>query len=334
MSVRNAAEQGVVVRAQEQSIAGNEQNASDQVAALQLQLAAVQLDNTPPDNTPPPPYTAGTGHVGGVAQPQFFFGDSAALFVFIRQVLAVIVLHPSRFPTENARVLFAVSFLRGPALWWFNGLASAQTPPAFMNNFRRFVTELHRQFSNVPAGRAQAAASIAREAAARRQLHNLRQTGSVSQYIAAFTRLAATTPGMSDAARSVCFHHGLRATIKDQIPQSRPLPSFRVLVRMALRIDAQEQVCRVEQQHRNQAPRQVRTQPRATTSLFTGIQRAPNAANPPTAPNVLALPAQGRTCAHQAGTLQRPAGNTGRRRSLVSIRTGNRATLWMVTHGR
>ena len=54
-----------------------------------------------------------------VATPEYCLGQRNKLSSFITQVTMVITLQPTRIPSEISKVLYAVSFLRDTAFFWF-----------------------------------------------------------------------------------------------------------------------------------------------------------------------------------------------------------------------
>lgn len=176
------------------------------------------------------PYSTATSHTTKssepkVAHPEFFHGQRNKLDTFITQVTMVITLQPSRFPTENSKVLYAGSFLRDTAFLWFQPFVTKDPSPDFFNNFKLFCKELHTMFGDPD-----------QVATAERHLYNLRQKGSASSYIADFTRYA-TVVDWNDEALAAQFYRGLKDIIKDELAHTTKPKDLKTLQDTAVRID-------------------------------------------------------------------------------------------------
>ena len=55
--------------------------------------------------------------------------------------------HTNTFSSGKAKVTYALSFLTGPALGWFEPMLFSLAPPAWVNNWDLFCTELDANFS-------------------------------------------------------------------------------------------------------------------------------------------------------------------------------------------
>lgn len=176
------------------------------------------------------PYSTATSHSTKthepkVAHPEFFHGQRNKLDTFITQVTMVITLQPSRFPTENSKVLYAGSFLRDTAFLWFQPFVTKDPAPEFFNSFKLFCKELQTMFGDPD-----------QIATAERQLYNLKQRSSASAYIADFTRYAAVV-NWNDEAFAAQFYRGLKDVIKDELARSPKPKDLKTLQEVAVRID-------------------------------------------------------------------------------------------------
>ena len=115
------------------------------------------------------------------------------------------------FNTDQAKVTFAQSYLKGMALEWFKpdllGTLDVYDRPLWMDNWREFITELQLQFGpHDPIGDAE------------HQLDNLRMkdTQRIVRYIVEFNCLTSQLKGYGDAALRHKFYTGL-PRVKDEI---------------------------------------------------------------------------------------------------------------------
>lgn len=132
----------------------------------------------------------------------------------LRPFLAQCYLHFAErehdFKTDDDKIIYMMSFLRGTALDWFEPQMFDPDPnsvPAWDNNFPLFLQELQDTFGpDDPVGEAED------------QLRNLRMQHSdhMSTYMVSFNRLAAFT-GWGMPALRYQFYEGLPRRIKDNL---------------------------------------------------------------------------------------------------------------------
>ena len=64
---------------------------------------------------------------------------------------------PDAFSTDSAKVTFALSYLKGTALDWFEPSLTSGLNPAWLDDYSNFVLELRRNFGpHDPKGKAEA----------------------------------------------------------------------------------------------------------------------------------------------------------------------------------
>jgi retrotransposon gag protein len=115
-----------------------------------------------------------------VRKPTPFDGTNASqLPEFLAQVHVAFKARPFEHPTEEDKVWYAVSFLEGPALSFFEPYMHMDELPAEMDSYPLFVDQLRKAFGD-PDLRGKVS----------HQLRQLRQTGSAAVYAAEFRRLA------------------------------------------------------------------------------------------------------------------------------------------------
>jgi len=116
--------------------------------------------------------------------PDVFYGVRSKLRSFLSQITLYIELHPHEFPTEQSKVLYAASFLKGPAFEWFEPhlrtMRSANvTRSPLLDNFTTFCQALQNTYGDIDT-----------RANAERTLGRLRQTGSAAEYASRFQQTA------------------------------------------------------------------------------------------------------------------------------------------------
>lgn len=199
-----------------------------------------------------------------VASPEYYSGQRSKLNPFITQVTMVIILQPSRFQSEEAKILYAGSFLRDTAFLWFQPFVTADPKPDFMTNFQLFCKELQQTFGDPDA-----------EASAERQLYNLKQKGSVTSYLADFNRYAVLVK-WNDEAKAAQFYRGLKDPIKDELIRAGRPHNLKEMQDTAIRIDSRFFERRLEKGEQNAVTTNTfstsRFTPRSSTTTFTKSQ--------------------------------------------------------------
>ena len=113
------------------------------IALLAQTLATQNFHPAATPNTPTMPVTLPTR----LWEPDTFNGLDANKFqVFILQCSLHFWDHTNAFSSSRARVAYALSFLTGPALSGFEPRLFNPSPPAWVNNWDLFCTELESNF--------------------------------------------------------------------------------------------------------------------------------------------------------------------------------------------
>ena len=117
--------------------------------------------------------------------PKPFDGSRGKLQAFFFQIELFFGFNVDRFPTDKHKVLFASTYLRGPAFKWFNSFLAD-----FLNNkldkkdddtikvtqnYPNFKNKLRQVFGNFD-----------KKHSAERRMQSLRQTGSATDYASKF----------------------------------------------------------------------------------------------------------------------------------------------------
>jgi hypothetical protein len=161
-----------------------------------------------------------------VREPDTFDGsNSRKLRTFLVQCRLNFQDRPTTYPTEASKVVFALSYLAGTALAWFEPwlmLPDNAPKPAWWTSFNLFTKELQANFGPYDA-----------EAEAESALENLimRDNHRITKYVVEFNRLAAD---ISWDDRALCrrFYKNLPARLKNEISRvgkPRSLADMRTL---------------------------------------------------------------------------------------------------------
>jgi hypothetical protein len=145
--------------------------------------------------------------------PDIFDGtDPSKMDTFTFQVSMYISCGKDNFPDEEAKVAFALSYLKGVPLDWFQGeVARAFNDngnfPVWFNNYPKFIAELRRLFGpRDPVGDATNAL----------ELLKYKDSTKAARYTIDFNRHAHRT-GWNDMALARQYYKGLPDRLKDEI---------------------------------------------------------------------------------------------------------------------
>jgi hypothetical protein len=154
-----------------------------------------------------------------ITQPDPYYGDRAKLRNYLVTVRLNFKLNPNMFVLESSKVMYAANLLRGAAFNWFeprltDWLGSHSTKEEettrLFNSFDRFEDKLKEVFGNVDEQRT-----------AERNLQQLKQTGSITEYHSRFQQLSARV-SWDDSALASAFYYGLKPEIKEKFMPAPP----------------------------------------------------------------------------------------------------------------
>ncbi|KAF7363217.1 Reverse transcriptase domain-containing protein [Mycena venus] len=164
--------------------------------------------------------------------PDTFNGsDPSKLCSFMTQCYLHFAKHEQDFPTDDDKILFTLSYLRGTAQKWFEPNLYDPTPGAILawdGNFLLFVKELTDNLGpQDPVGDAEDPIRQCR----------MKSSDRIATYIVAFDHLAAIT-GWGDWALRHQFYEGLPNQIKDEMVHHTYINNLPGNKEVACRIDA------------------------------------------------------------------------------------------------
>src|SRR5215475_7294158 len=175
------------------------------VEELRAQLTAareeiIQLRRNDASRTPPAPNRKDPK----IATPPEFSGKVSEFRNFIAQCTLTFNMCPNTYVTDEQKVLFIVSRLRGTVLTWAREIPERQDHP-FRCDYSAFKSAL----SNLYLDRNL-------KAACEDKLSRLRQTKSAAAYAVEFQSTVAPL-GLNNDAECLFFHLGLKSEIKDDL---------------------------------------------------------------------------------------------------------------------
>lgn len=156
--------------------------------------------------------------------PDVFDGTASKLRSFLNQLRAVFRTQARRFPNEAVKTDYAISYLKGGALDWFQPFLETDPPPPCTTDFKSFAAALTEQFGDP---------NYKHHAADR--LYSLRQTTSVSTFSIEF-RKHATVLQWDDEVLIFLFYKGLKPAVRRHL-FGKKFDSFEAYIKEAIRID-------------------------------------------------------------------------------------------------
>ena len=143
---------------------------------------------------------------------QFDGSDPTKLRSFFVQLELVFKARPRTFHSDEKKVTYAISYLKGTALQWFEPFlleASTANPPLFMSDYEVFQEELRTNFGPYDV-----------TGSAEHDLEKLEMSDNqrIAKYITQFNRLA-TQVGWGHEALRYQFYKGLPDRLKDRISE-------------------------------------------------------------------------------------------------------------------
>jgi Retrotransposon gag protein/Zinc knuckle len=170
-----------------------------------------------------------------VKTPETYHGDRSKLRAFISQCETYIRFNRQALATNEDKVIFCATYLRGSAYDWFEptltdylennpGDRKEHTTATF-NSYIQFKTDLKKVYG-----------SINEERTADRQIRALRQTTSVTEYASKFQQILSRLDWEGNAITSE-FYNGLKDSVKDEISRMDRPEDLAEMIETAVRID-------------------------------------------------------------------------------------------------
>ena len=212
------------------------QNQSNQQLANDMNLLRDQLQRQPPARqvTPPllppqPPLLPPPSLDLKLPAPTPFFGDPSELRSFQLQLCEFLSGSPARYHDDYSRILYSGSSLKGAARKWYEGLMDPSTnrlPPAYTFDF--FLSEMISFFGG--------GVNIL---TLERDLANLRQTGSVSDYAISFQTITnCFHPRWPDHPLIFTFALRLKESVRYELmARGSPPLTFQAYIAAAVKVE-------------------------------------------------------------------------------------------------
>ena len=167
--------------------------------------------------------------------PEPFDSSRGKLRAFFSQVELFFGFNVDRFSTNKHKVLFASTYLRGPAFEWFNSFLTD-----FLNNKPDErdddTIEVTQNYSNFKNKLRQVFGNFDKEHLAERRMQSLPQTGFAANYASKFQLLAAQTQ-WGAVPLVAQFYKKLKDRVKDDVARVNQPSQLQSMIILAIRID-------------------------------------------------------------------------------------------------
>lgn len=220
----------------------------------------VQREPTPAASTTAPARVTSSK----IRNPDPFDGsDPEKLSTFVMQCKLVFRSNPGIYATDSAKVYYALSYLRGTALKWFEPVLLRSEETELRMTWKQFVSELEENFGVFdPEGEAES------------KLRNLTMSSdkTCAGYLAEFQRLAADIKWNEEALVSHLYH-GLPTRLKDKI-SDKGKPSSLARLRHMIQVYDHRYWERQEERRRERgsAPQATQSHSAGTRNSSSGSQ--------------------------------------------------------------
>ncbi len=193
--------------------------ANARIAALEAERQQPPADRTPKDPKLPPPSE--------------FSGKISEFRNFMGQCTLTLTMCPNTYTTDEKKVLFVISLLRGNALSWARDIVEKENHP-LRHDYDAFKSALSNVYLD----------QNYRELC-ESKLNTLRQTKSAASYAVEFATLSAPL-ALNDEALSLNFYRGLGQDVKDGMAIIGRASTYEALVKQAISIDQRSHQRRLE----------------------------------------------------------------------------------------
>jgi hypothetical protein len=178
--------------------------------------------------------------------PDTYEGQRGKLKAFLCQLDLFFGFNVDRFPTEKDKVLFATTYLRGPAFEWMEVFlsdfmknkmklseAEIETQEMF-HSYATFQEKIKRVFGNADEKRD-----------AERRIEGLSQSTSAAHYASEFQQYAGRVD-WNEAALIRQFYRGLKERVKDEVAKDERDDDLQELISRAIKIDNRQHERKLE----------------------------------------------------------------------------------------
>ncbi|KAL2102437.1 hypothetical protein ACEWY4_001605 [Coilia grayii] len=226
------------------------------IQALTQAVTRISTPTPPAPATPPSPAPTVTGPRPEVRlpSPQRFDGDPGSCRGFLTQCALSFQLHPSSFPTEEAKVAYITTLMSGRALVWATALWEKDSNVC--HDATNFMAQVQTVFGHPTSQRE----------SAKRLLQLKQGKRSVAEYAIEFRNLAIEAGWEGDCLMTT-FYHGLQENMKDALVNRDWGRDVEELIALTSELDLRARERRRERTTSSQFPAPLQRNPSTNQSL-------------------------------------------------------------------
>src|SRR3954447_6605954 len=214
-----------------------------------------------------------------VCEPDQFDGDSRKLCAFLMQLELNFNDRPTAFSDDRAKVNYALSFLKGNALDWFEPTFANMVPgtslgPSWLRNYSEFVKILQTNFGPYDQ---------VRDAEFELKRLQMKDNHHITKFLIDFNRVSALT-GWGNSALRHQFYRGMPPRIKDEMARVGKPTTLEAMKVLAQGIDARywehrAEISRESPAAPKQTPKDSASAPNNSGNAPKAADKRPNPAN-------------------------------------------------------
>jgi hypothetical protein len=239
------------------------QQIADQLATANARIAALEAERhqhqQQADHPPKDPK---------IAPPPEFSGKISEYRNFIAQCTLNFSMRPNTYDTDERKVLFIVSLLRGSALSWARDIVENENHQ-YRNDYPAFKTAMSNIYLDQNYRQL-----------CENKLNALHQTKSAASYYVEFATLSAPL-ALNDEALCLNFYRGLHRDVKDDMAIVGRASTYDALVKQAIGLDQRQYQRRIEAKSESGFSSSSTSQNKPRVPANTRANNLPNPSNPP-----------------------------------------------------
>jgi Retrotransposon gag protein/Zinc knuckle/WCCH motif len=185
--------------------------------------------------------------------PEPYDGTKGTLQGFLTKLRAYHLFHQGSFATDTAKVIHAATCLSENALAWFEPIWRDYLEHInSVEDMGEEASRIFQRYSEFEKAIKSVFGDPEEQRTAERQLRNLRQRGSATEYAAKYRQITSRLEDWDDEPLMAQFYEGLKDEVKDELVKEDRPAELSEYIAMAVRIDNRLYERRMEKQGRRQ----------------------------------------------------------------------------------
>ena len=170
--------------------------------------------------------------------PEPYDGTKGTLQGFLTKLRAYHLFHQGSFSTDTAKVIHAATRLTANALAWFEPIWRDYLEHVnSVEDMGEEASRIFQRYTEFEKGIKAVFGDPEEQRTAERQLRNLRQRGSATEYAAKYRQITSRLEDWDDEPLMAQFYEGLKDEVKDELVKEDRPAELSEYIAMAVRID-------------------------------------------------------------------------------------------------